>query len=109
MLDRLRAPNVRPGGPMPEPKPIYSVPPEYGGRTARRRYQASLVCEECGSVLVEVTERGGKTVVFDPGRVPGERPVYIYRAQFVCSCGAERSFYSVPMSAIRLGIVEAGG
>lgn len=85
---------------MPEPRPAWSVQPP--------QFFADLICESCGQAIALVRERDGKTVLM-PRHAPGEAPMYVYRAQLVCACGAERSFFSVPMSAVQLGIAEAGG
>lgn len=63
-------------------------------------------CLKCGRKLARILERDGRTCIEMP--LP-EGHIVVSRAQVLCACGAERSFYSVPMSAVRLGIVGAAG
>jgi hypothetical protein len=90
--------------PMPEPKPTYHT----GELETVKRlgpYLATLNCKACHSILASVTEWDGKTAVILFTREG--HPVLAFRARFHCLCGEERTFTSVPMSAVRLGIAEA--
>lgn len=94
---------------MPEPKPVYTVPPEYGGRTARpRAVPESLMCLGCGKPLVPLIESDGRLAI-RLHRPEGE--MLIQTARITCgACGTTRAFFGAPLSGFRLGIVdEAGG
>ena len=86
---------------MTEPKPTYAVP------VADHRlgpYLSVLSCKECRAPLATVTEFNGRTILV---LYTGEgKPAMAYRARLRCPCGEVRLFYSTPMSAIRLGIVD---
>lgn len=90
-------------GPMAEPI-VHEIQPPAGVV-----WIDELCCLECGLALANVYSRARKTVLLAPALRSGGIH-YIYRDQIACpKCGAERSFYSVPMSAIRLGLVGASG
>jgi hypothetical protein len=92
---------------MPEPKPVYAIPPAASSGVNGHRlgpYLATLNCKACHSILVSVTEWEGKTAVILFTRE--KHPVLAFQARFRCLCGEERLFISVPMSAVRLGIAD---
>jgi hypothetical protein len=89
---------------MSEPNPIYAAP------VADHRlgpYLSELTCKACRATLATVTEWDRRTCVIL--RTTEGHPCLGFRVRFRCECGEERLFESVPMSAIRLGIVEADG
>jgi hypothetical protein len=63
-----------------------------------------VICGKCGAILATVTEFDHKTAVVLFTREG--YPALAFRARLVCLCGQERMFYSRPMSAIRLGIID---
>jgi len=84
---------------MPERKPVYAVP------VADHRlgpYLATLNCKNCHSILASVTEFGGRTALILFTREG--HPCLAFRARLHCLCGEEQVYYSMPMSAVRLGI-----
>jgi hypothetical protein len=87
---------------MTEPKPTYTVS---NPRLRLGPYLATLTCRRCGATLATVTEYDRKTALILSTREG--LPVLAFRARIVCACGAARTFYSAPSSAVRLGIAEA--
>ena len=86
---------------MTEAKPTYTLP------IADYRlgpYLSELRCKTCHATLATVVEWDGRTalVLFTKEGYPS----LVFRARFLCVCGQQRTFYSMPMSAVRLGIVE---
>jgi hypothetical protein len=86
---------------MTEPKPTYGVqsPPSSGAVS-----RDTLTCRRCGATLATVTEYDRKTALILSTREG--LPVLAFRARIVCACGAAWTFYSAPMSAVRLGIPQ---
>lgn len=94
---------------MTEPKPTYALP--IADHTCpgvlRDRlgpYLSELTCKACHAVLATVVQWDRRTAVIL--RTNDGHPVLAFRARFRCDCGEERLFTSVPMSAIRLGIID---
>jgi hypothetical protein len=86
---------------MTEPKPTYTVS---NPRLHLGPYLAVLTCRNCHSPLATVTEYDRKTALILSTREG--LPVLAFRARIVCACGAAWTFYSAPMSAVRLGIPQ---
>jgi hypothetical protein len=66
-----------------------------------------LLCLKCGRHLARVVEHKGHTalLLYEADSITA----FLTRGEIVCpapKCGGLREFYSVPMSAIRLGIAE---
>jgi len=67
-------------------------------------YLDHLHCLKCGYVFSEVIEHEGRTAI-SLMLVDGTESK-IFRATLTCPiCGAERKFYSEPLSGIRIGVV----
>ena len=68
-------------------------------------YRESFNCKQCGFVFAEVIEYENKTAL--SLFIGDGTSVLIFRGRLTCpTCGSVRSFVRVPMSAIRLGIVD---
>ena len=68
-------------------------------------YCESYKCKQCSFLFADVIEYENKTAlsVF----VGDGTSILIFRGKLTCpTCGCVRNFVRVPMSAIRLGIVE---
>ena len=62
-------------------------------------------CLNCHAILAEVIECENKTALYF--HFSGYARMIVRRATITCQeCGTDRKFFSVPMSAKRLGIVE---
>jgi len=86
---------------MSEPKPVYMLP------VADHRlgpYLNLLSCKTCRAPLASVTEFGGRTALILFTREG--HPCLAFRARLHCLCGAERRFFSMPMSGVRLGLSD---
>ena len=85
---------------MTEVRAAYGV-----GENATPTRLAVLRCRNCSRELASVLEHNGRTALaalfaIQSSTVTG----FATRASLRCLCGATREFYSVPMSAIHLGI-----
>jgi hypothetical protein len=89
---------------MSEPDPVYTVPALQIGKHRLGPYTRALTCRKCGAILGTVVEWDRETAVVLFTREG--YPALAFRARLRCRCGAVRVFESVPMSAVRLGIVE---
>jgi len=70
-------------------------------------YLEYLHCLECNHILALVMEHDGRTAI--ELAFAGRTEITIFRASLTCpNCGAKREFVSIPLSAIRLGIVDSG-
>ena len=68
-------------------------------------YRESFDCKQCGFVFADVIEYENKTVL--SLSVDGGTSILLFRGMLTCPvCSTTRNFVRVPMSAIRLGIVE---
>jgi hypothetical protein len=67
-------------------------------------YLATLNCKACHSILASVVEWDKRTALILFTREG--HPCLAFRARLHCVCGAERTFRSELMSAVRLGIAE---
>jgi hypothetical protein len=86
---------------MTEAKPTYTLP------IADYRlgpYLSELRCKTCHATLATVVEWDGRTALVLFTREG--HPCLAFRARLHCVCGAERTFRSELMSAVRLGIAE---
>ena len=73
---------------------------------AKMTYRAKFICTQCGYELAEVLNHKRRTALslFIADGVG----VLVFRGRLTCPrCCAGRDFVSVPMSAIKLGIVES--
>jgi len=86
---------------MTEPKPTYAVSI---GDHRLGPYLSELTCKNCHATLATVTQWDRRTCVIL--RTTEGHPCLAFVARFHCECGRERMFTSVPMSAIRLGLVD---
>jgi len=86
---------------MSEPKPTYAVPvaDHHLGP-----YLSELTCKACHATLATVVEWDKRTALILFTREG--HPCLAFRARLHCVCGAERTFRSELMSAVRLGIAE---
>ena len=69
-------------------------------------YCESYKCKQCGFIFADVIEYNNKTAlsIF----VGDGTSILIFRGKLTCpECGSVRNFVRVPMSAIRLGIVDS--
>jgi RNase P subunit RPR2 len=90
---------------MSEPDPVYTVASALQiGKHRLGPYIAALSCKRCHSILASVTELDGRTALVLFTREG--YPCLAFEARLVCLCGEERMFYSMPMSAVRLGITD---
>jgi len=89
---------------MSEPKPVYRVSNESLAGHRLGPYLSELTCKNCHATLATVTEWDRRTAVIL--RTNEGHPCLGFRVRFHCVCGQERVFFSMPMSAIRLGIAD---
>jgi hypothetical protein len=89
---------------MSEPDSVYTVPALQIGKHRLGPYMRPVTCEKCGAILATATEFDGRSAAILFTREG--HPALAFRARLVCVCGQERMFYSMPMSAIRLGITD---
>ena len=89
---------------MPERKPVYRVSNESLAGHRLGPYLSELRCKNCHANLATVVEWDGRMalVLFTKEGYPS----LVFRARLHCVCGEERTFYSMLMSGVRLGLSD---